>query len=107
VPANPDRFDARVESAWIERLRPAFARFGATPPTHLKEIYPSFVEDDDKLAALLQEKSKVVSFHFGVLAPERVRMLRDAGVILLASATNPNEAPAVADDSIHAVVAQG
>jgi hypothetical protein len=49
------------------------------PPTHLKEIYSSFVEDDDKLAALLQEKPKVVSFHFGVLAPERVRALRDAG----------------------------
>jgi len=29
-----------------------------------------------KLAALLQEKPKVVSFHFGVLAAERVRMLR-------------------------------
>jgi nitronate monooxygenase len=59
------------------------------------------------LAALLQEKPKVVSFHFGVLAPERVWALRDAGIILLASAKNPNEAQAVADASIHVVVAQG
>ena len=51
-------------------------------------------------AALLQEKPKVVSFHFGVPAPERVRALRDARVILLASATNPNEAQAVADAEI-------
>jgi Nitronate monooxygenase len=58
------------------------------------------------LAALLEEKPKVVSFHFGVPAPERVRALRDAGIILLASATNPNEAQAVADAGIHAVVAQ-
>ena len=104
---QPAKLDARVESAWIERLRPEFARFGATPPTHLTEIYRSFVEDDDMLAALLQEKPKVVSFHFGVPAPERVRALRGAGIILLASATNPNEAQAVADAGIHAVVAQG
>jgi nitronate monooxygenase len=104
---QPARLDARVESAWIERLRPEFARFGATPPAHLTEIYRSFVEDDDMLAVLLQEKPKVVSFHFGIPAPERVGALRDAGIILLASATNPNEAQAVADAGIHAVVAQG
>jgi nitronate monooxygenase len=104
---QPARLDARVESAWIERLRPEFARFGATPPAHLTEIYRSFVEDDDMLAVLLQEKPKVVSFHFGIPAPDRVGALRDAGIILLASATNPNEAQAVADAGIHAVVAQG
>src|ERR1700745_2935112 len=59
------------------------------------------------LAALLLEKPKIVSFHFGVPAPERVRALRDAGIILLASATNPAEAQAAADAGIHAVVAQG
>ncbi len=104
---QPAKLDARVESAWIERLRPEFARFGAAPPTHLTEIYRSFVEDDDMLAALLQEKPKVVSFHFGVPALERVEALREAGIILFASATNPNEAQAVADAGIHAVVAQG
>ena len=101
------KLDVKVESAWIDRLRPEFARFGAIPPTHLTEIYRSFVEDDDMLASLLQEKPKVVSFHFGVPAPDRVRALCDAGIILLASATNPNEAQAVADAGIHAVVAQG
>jgi nitronate monooxygenase len=104
---QPAKLDAKVESAWIERLRPEFARFDATPPTHLTEIYSSFVEDDDMLTTLLQERPKVVSFHFGVPAPERVKALRDAGIILLASATNPREAQAVADAGIHAVVAQG
>ena len=94
---QPAKLDARVESAWIERLRLAFARFGADPPTHLTEIYRSFVEDDDVLTVLLQEKPKVVSFHFCVPAPERVWALRDPGIILLASATNPHEAQAVAD----------
>jgi nitronate monooxygenase len=104
---QPAKLDARVESAWLERLRPEFARFGATPPTRLTEIYRSFVEDDDMLDALLEEKPKVVSFHFGVPVPERVEALRDAGIILLASATNPEEAQAVADAGMHAVVAQG
>jgi nitronate monooxygenase len=104
---QPAKLDERVESAWIERLRPEFARFGATPPTHLTEIYRSFVEDDDMLTVFLQEKPKVVSFHFGVPSPERVRALRDAGIILFASATNLDEAQAVADAGIHAVVAQG
>jgi nitronate monooxygenase len=94
------------ESAWIERLRPEFARFGATPPTHLKEIYRSFVGDAHARPPS-SGKPKVVSFHFGVPAPDRVRALRDAGIILLASATNPNEAQAVTDARIHAVVAQG
>jgi nitronate monooxygenase len=104
---QPAKLDERVESAWIERLRPEFARFGATPPTHLTEIYRSFVEDDDTLTVLLQEKPKVVSFHFGLPSLERVRALRDAGIILFASATNLEEAQAVADAGVHAVVAQG
>ena len=104
---QPAKLDAKIESAWIDRLRPEFARFGATPPSQLTEIYRSFVEDDDMLATLIQERPKVVSFHLGVPAPERVRALRAAGITLLASATNPEEAQAVADAGIHAVVAQG
>jgi nitronate monooxygenase len=86
---QPAKLDAKIESAWIDRLRPEFARFGATPPTQLAEIYRSFVEDDDMLAALIQEKPKVVSFHFGVPAPERVRALRDAGIILMLRPRTP------------------
>ena len=104
---QPAKADARLENAWIERLRPEFARSDATPPTHLTEIYRSFLEDDDMLATLLQEKPKIVSFHFGIPAPERVRALRNAGIVLLATATNPPEAQAVADAGIDAVMAQG
>src|ERR1700744_406203 len=47
-PAKPD---LAVEAAWIERLRPHFGRFGAAPPERLTEIYKSFVEGDEMLAA--------------------------------------------------------
>jgi nitronate monooxygenase len=104
---RPAKSDAAVESAWIERLRPEFDRVGARAPSALSEIYTSFVEDDDMLAVLLETKPKVVSFHFGFPAPERVAALRDAGIVLLGSATSLPEAHRLAAAGVHAVVAQG
>jgi nitronate monooxygenase len=103
-PATPNE---TVEKAWIERLRPAFRALGAEPPAALTEIYKSFVEDDDMLAALLAEKPKVVSFHFGLPSAERIRALLDAGIVLLGSATNPQEGQLLAAAGLHAVVGQG
>ncbi len=96
-----------VEKAWIERLRPEFARFDAAPPSALREIYRSFVEDDAMLAVLIDEKPHVVSFHFGLPSQERVRALLDAGIVLFGSATSLPEARALASAGVHAVVAQG
>ena len=103
-PALPD---AEIDAAWLDRLRPEFQRLGAEPPTGLTPIYRSFLEDDDMLAALLDERPPVVSFHFGVPSQDRVRALRDAGITLLGSATSLAEARAVVAAGAHAVVAQG
>jgi nitronate monooxygenase len=89
---QPARSAPVVEAAWIDRLRPEFNRLGAAPPTALTEIYKSFVEDDDMLAALLADKPKVVSFHFGAPSSDRVQALRNAGIVLLGSATSVDEA---------------
>jgi nitronate monooxygenase len=104
---RPARPNAAVEAAWIAYLRPYFQAFGALPPPQLREIYRSFVADDAMLVALLEERPRVVSFHFGVPAAERVGALRDAGIVLLASATSLAEARVAARAGIHAVVAQG
>ena len=103
----PARADRAREGRWLERLRPEFERLGARPPAALHEIYRSFVEDDEMLAVLVAERPKVVSFHFGVPAPERVRALRDAGIVLLGAATSPVEARALAAADVDVVVAQG
>jgi nitronate monooxygenase len=103
----PARADHARESRWLDLLRPQFARFGATPPTILKEIYRSFVADDDMLAMLLAEKPKVVSFHFGIPSRERITALRDAGIVLLGSATSLAEARALVAADVDAIVAQG
>lgn len=103
----PARADAAREAAWIERWRPRFAELGATPPPTLTEIYASFIEDDAMLALLIALKPKVVSFHFGVPSAERVRALKNAGIVLLGSATSLAEARALGAAGVDAVVAQG
>jgi nitronate monooxygenase len=104
APAAPD--PAR-EAAWVARLAPAFARYGATPPARLREIYTSFTADAAVRAVLLAEKPPVVSFHFGLPPRAVIGALRAAGIVLLATATNPAEGRAVAAAGVDAVVAQG
>jgi nitronate monooxygenase len=104
---QPAKGDAGTEAAWLERLRPHFERVGAKPPVHLKEIYRSFLEDDAMLAALVADKPRVVSFHFGLPSAERIHALRQAGIVLLATATSVAEGRAAVDAGVQAVVAQG
>jgi nitronate monooxygenase len=104
---RPAAADDALEAAWIEHLRPHFERFGANAPSSVKEIYRSFVEDDEMLAALLADKPQVVSFHFGLPSAERIGALREAGIVLLATATNVAEGLAAVKAGVHAVVAQG
>jgi nitronate monooxygenase len=104
---RPAVADVAREAAWIARLAPDFRRFGTEPPGRLTEIYRSFVEDDDMFTMLLDERPKVVSFHFGLPPAERIAALKNAGIVLLATATNLEEARAIAAAGIDAVVAQG
>jgi nitronate monooxygenase len=104
---RPPQADAAREAAWIEQLRPQFAKFGAQPPARLREIYRSFSEDDAMLTALVAARPRVVSFHFGLPPAERIRALRAAGIVLIASATSVAEGRAAVSAGVQAVVAQG
>jgi nitronate monooxygenase len=99
--------DAAREAAWIEALRPTFASYGAAPPSSLTEIYRTFLEDDAMLAAFVELRPPVVSFHFGLPSADRIRALRDAGIVLFASATSLVEARAAAGAGMDAIIAQG
>src|SRR3546814_14566457 len=59
------------------------------------------------LAMLLAEKPAVLSFHFGLPPPAYVAALKQAGIVLLATVTNPDEARVAAEAGIDAIVAQG
>ncbi|ALM83028.1 nitronate monooxygenase family protein [Bordetella sp. N] len=103
----PAQADANAESAWLRYLAPVFERHGVTAPAALKEIYTSYVVDADMQALLLREKPAVVSFHFGLPAVEHIQALRAAGILLMATATNLDEARRIEAAGIDAIVAQG
>lgn len=104
---RPPKPDPAHDKAWIEFLRPEFARYGATPPAHLADIYKSFVTDDAMFDVVMQTKPSVVSFHFGLPSAEKIRALKDAGIVLMATATSLAEANVIRDAWIDAIVAQG
>jgi nitronate monooxygenase len=104
---RPPAPDSARDARWIETLKPEFEKFDAKPPTALREIYQSFVTDPAMLQMLLETRPKVVSFHFGLPPTAAITALKDAGIILFASATNLAEALAIHDAGIDAVVAQG
>jgi nitronate monooxygenase len=84
-----------------------FTRFGAEPPKQLREIYTSFAADEAMQAALVRLRPEVVSFHFG-LPPAHVALeLKNAGAVLVATATNLREARMALEAGMDAVVAQG
>lgn len=99
--------DAEREAAWLGHLAPLFAEVGATPPGTLESGYKSFVGDDEMLKMLLQERPAVVSFHFGLPSGEFIEALKNAGIFLLATATNLTEARTIEEAGLDAIIAQG
>lgn len=99
--------DAEREAAWIAHLAPLFKEIGATPPETLESGYTTFVGDDEMLKVLIEERPAAVSFHFGLPSKEVIAALKEAGIILWASATNLDEAKAIEEAGLDAIVAQG
>ncbi len=104
---HPAPVDDAVAADWIERLRPEFGRYGAEPPRGLTEIYRSFCVDDAMVAVLLETRPAVASFHFGIPSRDCIRALRQAGIVLLGSATNLQEGRCLVEAGVHAIIAQG
>lgn len=104
---RPAQADKAAERHWLSWLAPYFEEYGATPPASLSEIYTSFVADPAMLKVFLEERPAIVSFHFGLPSADVIAELRAAGIKLLASATNLDEAAQVAGAGVDAIVAQG
>lgn len=99
--------DLQRHAAWLAYLAPHFVEAGSVPPEELELLYPSFEENDEMHAMLLDIKPAVVSFHFGLPSERKIRALRSAGIRLMATATNVQEAYQIAADGLDAIVAQG
>ena len=97
--------DADAEAAMRERLAPYYAemKLGEAPPA--RSVFPIF--GAEMLAAVTALKPPVVSFHFGLPEPAMVETLKQAGAVILASATTVREAVALQEGGADAVIAQG
>lgn len=96
-----------VARDWIARSAPEFAKFDADGPTELRQIYQSFVGNDEMFQLLLECAPAVASFHFGLPETQKLAALREKGIFLMASATSLAEAKIVEAAGVDAIVAQG
>lgn len=104
---QPPQHDPATEQVWIDYMRPHFETLGATPPSTLKPVNYSLVNNPALLEVLLEEKPAVVSFHFGLPEPEAIQQLQQAGIILLATATSLAEVQRIEQAGLDGIVAQG
>lgn len=102
----PPRPDPAREVAWREALAPYYAEFGLDPQAvSAAPVRRPF--DADTAARLEEFRPPVVSFHFGLPAPDLLTRVKGWGAKVLASATTVEEARWLAARGVDAVIAQG
>lgn len=87
------------------RLALYFAEFGLGPVPEPREPFPSF--DEDRLGVALELRPRVVSFHFGLPSAAALRRIKDAGCVIMSSATTVAEARSLQANGADVVIAQG
>ena len=86
-------------------LAPYFEEFGLGAVPEPKEAIPPF--DTDALDLVLELRPSVVSFHFGLPESSAVQPIKNAGCIILSSATMVAEARLLEANGADVVIAQG
>ena len=98
--------DAAREAAWLERLAPYYAKLAADPPA--LPLKAGMVPFDDETCRVVESlKPKIVSFHFGLPAPELLSRVKRAGCIVMSSATSVREARWLYENGADVIIAQG
>ena len=98
--------DAGRQQAWQAALAPYYAEHGlapdASPAAATRRPF------DDALCAIVEAcRPRVVSFHFGLPAPQLVARVHATGAAVIASATTVDEARYLAEHGCDAVIAMG
>jgi len=104
APAHP-RIDPQATARVRAELGPYFEEFGLGPVPEPKEPFATF--DEERLDLILELKPRVVSFHFGLPATSAVRRIKEAGCIILSSATTVAEARSLEANGADVIIAQG
>ena len=103
---QPPEPDAAREAAWRAALAPYYAEYGLD--VSAVPAGPGRRPFDAESAALLAEfRPRVVSFHFGLPAPELLAHVKNLGALVLSSATTLREALWLQEHGADAVIAQG
>jgi nitronate monooxygenase len=99
------RLDPDASARMRMRLAPYFDEFGLGAVPEPKEPFPPF--DEERLDLVLELRPPVVSFHFGLPDATAVRRVKEAGCIILSSATTVAEARSLEANGADVVIAQG
>lgn len=102
---SPPDFDRDKIDRAREALEPHYRELGLGEVPAGDTVAPAF--NEPMLEAVLSERPEVVSFHFGLPEQEMTDAIRDAGAMILSSATTVREARILADAGVDAVIAQG
>jgi nitronate monooxygenase len=102
----PPVVDAAREAAWRQRLGGYYAEFGIDPSTI--PAGPGRAPFSHEAADVLEDfRPQIVSFHFGLPAPDLLARVRAWGAKVLSSATTVDEARWLEAHGVDAVIAQG
>ncbi len=94
------------EAAWRARLGPYYSELGLDPSASAPA--PIRAPFDEAMCEIVEDlKPEVVSFHFGLPAPALLDRVKDAGCVVLSSATTAEEARWLEDKGCDAIIAQG
>lgn len=102
---TPPVYTPDQETKWQERLGAYYGELGVSPAPAASAARNPF--DEAFCDLMLTLNPRVVSFHFGLPKPELMQRLKDAGIVLLSSATTVAEARYLEQHGVDAVIAQG
>ena len=103
---RPVEADSAREATWKGRLAPYYKELGLDPaaPVNAANRAPF----DAAMCELVEElKPEIVSFHFGLPDSALLRRVKDAGCIVISSATIVKEAVWLEEHGADAIIAQG
>ena len=103
APLPPEQPSAKPE-LMLQRLRPYFAELGLPAPSLPASTGTPF---DEQLSAALESGASFFSFTFGILPETAVEAIKAKNMFLIGTATTVDEAIALENAGVDAVVTQG
>jgi len=103
---KPPALNNAREARWRDQLAPYYRELGIDPASPVPSS--NRAPFDAAFCELIEEiKPPVVSFHYGLPAPDLLARVKAAGCRVMCSATTPAEAGALEQAGVDAVIAQG